>query len=117
MSSNLAAPTKNADLFKDLQSYPQRLNVDGLARDMTIASAEASKPTVFNISAIWDDEGGVFYSLSDIPGLHVESQTFDEFVSLVRDLAPDVVAQNMPMVSGPFSISISAQRALTLTAA
>jgi Domain of unknown function (DUF1902) len=84
---------------------------------MTIALDEKSKATVFNISAIWDDEAGVFYSQSDIPGLHVESQSFDEFVSLVRDLAPDVIAQNMPTIAGPFSISISAQRGLTLTAA
>ena len=38
----------------------------------------------------------MFYSQSDIPGLHIEAATFDEFVALVRDLAPEMIADNFP---------------------
>jgi hypothetical protein len=73
--------------------------------------------TTFSVQAIWDDEAGVFYSQSDLAGLHVEAKTFDAFVQLVHDLAPEVVADNRPDIRGPFAIDISARRAIQLTAA
>ena len=48
----------------------------------------------FKVSAIWDSEAKVFTSQSDIPGLVIEADTFEEFVSLVEDLAPEVLAAN-----------------------
>lgn len=80
-------------------------------------TVDAPPPTTFTVSAIWDDVAGVFYSQSDLPGLHVEAATFDEFVALVHDLAPDMIADNAPHVSGPVSVSINARRELVLTAA
>jgi len=30
---------------------------------------------------------------SDIPGLHVEADTFEEFVAIVKDVAPDLLGE------------------------
>ena len=50
-----------------------------------------------------------YYVLSsDIPGLHVESSSFEEFIDIARDLAPDLVGH--PMAGS----SISFQRVVEL---
>ena len=41
----------------------------------------------FKVTADWDDEAKDFTSTSDIPGLVVEVDTFEEFVLLVEALA------------------------------
>ena len=46
------------------------------------------------VTAIWDEEARVFYSRSDIHGLHIEAETLDEFESLIVDLAPDLIIEN-----------------------
>lgn len=46
------------------------------------------------VTAIWDGEARVFYSDSDICGLHIEAETLDEFESLIVDLAPDLIIEN-----------------------
>lgn len=44
-----------------------------------------------------DKQIGVWYVMSaDIPGLHAEAETLDELVSVVADLAPDLIAANLP---------------------
>ena len=48
----------------------------------------------FLVTAIWDEEDRVFYSKSDIHGLHIEAETLDEFESLIVDLAPDLIIEN-----------------------
>ena len=48
----------------------------------------------FLVTAIWDEEAHVFYSKSDIHGLHIEAETLDEFESLIVDLAPDLIIEN-----------------------
>lgn len=50
----------------------------------------------FTVTANWDDEAKVFTSTSDIPGLVVEADTFEEFVSLVEALAPEMLEANLP---------------------
>lgn len=46
------------------------------------------------VTAVWDSEAQVFYSESDIKGLHVEADTLEAFESLVVDLAPDLIIEN-----------------------
>ena len=46
------------------------------------------------VTAVWDVEAQVFYSESDICGLHIEAATLDEFESLIVDLAPDLIIEN-----------------------
>ena len=68
----------------------------------------------FNVSAIWDDEAQVFTSSSDIPGLVVEADTFEEFVMLVEALAPDMLASNLPDVKRPYHVDIQSHRSLAV---
>ena len=60
----------------------------------------------FLVTATWDAETQVFTSQSDIPGLVVEAETFEEFVELVRGLAPEVIAANLPSEHGPHQLRI-----------
>ena len=59
----------------------------------------------FHVVALRDAEAPMPTSQSDIPGLVVEADTFEEFVALVEDLAPEVIATNLPLKKGsvPFS--------------
>lgn len=42
-----------------------------------------------------DSETHRYYvDASDIPGLNVEADTFEEFVNIVQDIAPDLLGQN-----------------------
>ena len=48
----------------------------------------------FFVKAIWDENAGVFYSESDIVGLHIEAKTLDEFVEIMEENAADLVVAN-----------------------
>ena len=50
----------------------------------------------FTVAAVWDLDAEAFTTTSDIPGFVVEAATFEELVDLVRSLAPDVIAANVP---------------------
>ncbi len=71
-------------------------------------------PRTFTVTAHWDAEAGVFTGESDIPGLVVEAETFEELVSLVESLAPEVIAANMPEVSRPFTVKVETTRDLAV---
>lgn len=60
----------------------------------------------YTVTATWDQEARVFTSQSDIPGLVVEAETFEEFVDLVRSLAPEVIAANLPEARGPHTVHV-----------
>ena len=54
-----------------------------------------------------DVEQGAYHVLSsDIPGLNVEARSFEDFVDITRDLAPDLVAQNVTGASIRFQPDI-----------
>ncbi len=48
----------------------------------------------FFIKAVWDAEAGVFYSESDIEGLHIEARTIDEFEDVMRENAVEMIVSN-----------------------
>jgi hypothetical protein len=48
----------------------------------------------FHVRAVWDPEARVYFSESDIEGLHIETADVDEFESLLFELAPDLVIAN-----------------------
>lgn len=48
----------------------------------------------FTVRANWDPEAGVFYSESDIIGLHVEARTLEEFEEVLFDVASELVIAN-----------------------
>ena len=46
----------------------------------------------FIVRVGYDAEERVYFVLSsDIPGLHIESETFEQFVEIAIDAAPDLV--------------------------
>lgn len=49
---------------------------------------------MFSVTAHWDDAAKVFYSDSDIIGLHIEAKTIDEFEDLMMEVAPGLVIAN-----------------------
>ena len=49
---------------------------------------------MFSVTAHWDDEAKVFYSDSDIIGLHIEAKTIDDFESVMMEVAPGLVIAN-----------------------
>lgn len=48
----------------------------------------------FRVAALWDDEAKVFYSESDIKGLHIEAKTIDEFEEIMQDVAVELIVAN-----------------------
>lgn len=46
------------------------------------------------VTAMWDADAQVFYSESDIKGLHVEADTLEAFEAVVGDLTPDLIVEN-----------------------
>jgi hypothetical protein len=67
---------------------------------------DTSMSKTFTVTATWDAGARVFTSKSDIPGLVVEAETFEEFVDLVRALAPEVIAANLPGAHGPHTVQV-----------
>lgn len=70
----------------------------------------------YHVHAEWDAEASVWISSSNVPGLHVEADTLDEFLELVEALAPEMVADNLG-IRGPISVEVRASRVLELTVA
>lgn len=48
----------------------------------------------FDVSAIWDEDQKLWYSESDLIGLHVEAATFPEFQKLVHEFAAELIVTN-----------------------
>ena len=48
----------------------------------------------FFVKAVWDKEAKVFYSDSDIVGLHIEAETLEEFRNVLLDIAPELILAN-----------------------
>lgn len=62
-----------------------------------------TKGTSFYVKAIWDEESKVFYSESNIKGLHIEAETLSDFEDIMKDLIPELIATNHPDASGQTS--------------
>ena len=48
----------------------------------------------FNVTAIWDEEEQIWYSDSDLVGLHIEAESFPEFQTLVSEYAAELIVAN-----------------------
>lgn len=49
-----------------------------------------------SVTAVWDDEAGVYRLRGDVVGLSVEAATLREFVDLVEALAPEWISDGAP---------------------
>lgn len=65
------------------------------------------KNQTFLVKAIWDEDANVFYSESDIIGLHIEAQTLEEFEILMHENAFDLVIANHIKPQELFKMKIS----------
>ncbi len=45
----------------------------------------------FYVRAIWDPKAKVYYSESDIWGLHIEATTVDQFEEVMMDVAAELI--------------------------
>jgi hypothetical protein len=52
------------------------------------------------INALRDADAGVFYAESNVPGLHVEAESLDEMLEILRDVLPDLIRANLSLVDG-----------------
>ena len=68
----------------------------------------------FTVTATWDADARVFTSRSDIPGLVVEAESFEDFVALVEALAPEVIAANVPDTPRPYTVKVETRRDLAM---
>jgi hypothetical protein len=48
----------------------------------------------FHIRAVWDDEAKVYFSESDIIGLHVEAGSLEDFEKIVNEEAAELIVSN-----------------------
>ncbi len=48
----------------------------------------------YYVKALWDDEVNVWYSESDIFGLHIETKTLDEFEEVINEFAAELIIAN-----------------------
>jgi Domain of unknown function (DUF1902) len=49
---------------------------------------------MFYLKALWDEDAKVFYSESDIEGLHIQSADIDLFEEIMFDTAMDLIVAN-----------------------
>ena len=49
---------------------------------------------VFTVFARWDDDARLYYSESDIVGLHIEAKSLDEFETLLFEFGPELIVAN-----------------------
>ena len=71
---------------------------------------------IYHVEASWDPEAKVWVSSGDVPGLVIETATLAEFEVLMRELAPEMIAENDRDV-GPFSIEWTSRGAFEFQAA
>lgn len=51
----------------------------------------------FTVTVSHDEAGRVwFVQSSDVPGLNAEAPTLDELVAVIADVAPELIASNLP---------------------
>ena len=50
--------------------------------------------TKFYVKALWDDETKVFYSESNIVGLHIEANSITQFEEVLYDIVAELIISN-----------------------
>jgi hypothetical protein len=68
----------------------------------------------YHVEARWDAEAAVWVSVSDVPGLVIETATLTEFEALMRALVPEMLADHG--VAGAVSVQWNAHAAFEVAA-
>ena len=53
-----------------------------------------SMKRIFYVTAVWDEEAGVYYSESDIVGLHIEAESIEDFEQEMLEFAAELIIEN-----------------------
>ena len=62
------------------------------------------------VKLVWDDDSNAWFTeTKDVPGLHLNSLTFDNLVEKVRLAAPEMLEANLDYI-GPVHIIFEAER-------
>jgi len=69
------------------------------------------------IKLLWDDESDRWYTKTDdVPGMSLDSGSFDALIEKVRMIAPDMLEENLGYL-GPINFAFTAERNETIRAA
>ena len=50
----------------------------------------------FFVKAVWDEETALYLSESNVPGLHIEAKTLEQFETVMNDVVGELLAANLP---------------------
>ena len=71
----------------------------------------------FYVAARWDPEASVWTSESNIPGLVIEADDLAEFESLMNELAPEMLAENVGLHGARVAVEFRVTRTRELEVA
>ena len=71
----------------------------------------------YHVQAQWDPEAKVWFSSSDVPGLVIETATLAEFEAVMRELIPELIADNQGGEGAVVSVEWNASGSFDLAAA
>jgi hypothetical protein len=72
-------------------------------------------PNGLTVNVSHDVKEGLWYVLSsDVPGLNAEAETFDALIEIIADLAPDLIAANLPEIRDAAQIPICVQHTVSV---
>ena len=78
-----------------------------MAEPKTVFRRATTTRQDFWVRPCWDAEARVYYSESNIKGLHIEAATVEEFHTLAREMAPELIRDNHPQhVSVPLRLEL-----------
>jgi hypothetical protein len=79
--------------------------------DVNSIGSDMAKPTIFNVSAIWDDEASVWSGHCDEIPAAADSATLDGLLAKISRMALDLAPDNHPGIEpGSIYIQINALR-------
>ena len=65
---------------------------------------------ICKVKLVWDSESEAWYTeTEDIPGLHLNSKSFDDLMEKVCQVAPEIIEHNLDY-NGPVNIVFDAER-------
>ena len=66
---------------------------------LTCGTQEPHIPTMpqsYYVRAVWDEDAGVYFSETNVPGLNIEAETLHGFIEIAEELAPQMLEANVP---------------------
>ena len=97
----------------------RKLNISRINRKMRNISKRFKSSHLkayYRVNMIWDSEANVWVATSDdVPGLVLESESFDTLITEIKDAVPELLEIN-GKPDHPYSIAFQAERMETVAA-